>query len=80
MALAVSLGARNYVANLIGAHYLQQAFHVGERVRIGTTEGTILEITAVSLILETRDGRASIPAKIYNEEPIILLAPGRADG
>jgi small-conductance mechanosensitive channel len=80
VALAVSLGARTYVANLIGAHYLQQAFHVGERVRIGETEGTILEITAVSVVLETRDGRTNIPAKTYNEEPIVLLAPRSVDG
>ena len=80
VALAVSLGARTYVANLIGAHYLQQAFHVGERVRIGKTEGTILEITAVSVILETSDGRTSVPAKTYNEEPIVLLAPRSVDG
>lgn len=80
VALAVSLGARTYVANLIGAHYLQQAFHVGERVRIGETEGTILEITAVSVVLETRDGRTNIPAKTYNEAPIVLLAPRSVDG
>lgn len=73
VALAVSLGARNYVANLIGAHYLRHAFEPGQRVRIGSTEGTILELTAVSLVLETDQGRASIPAKVYNEETIVLL-------
>ncbi len=73
VALAVSLGARSYVANLIGAHYLRHAFEPGQRVRIGATEGTILELTAVSLVLETDHGRATIPAKIYNEETIVLL-------
>lgn len=73
VALAVSLGARSYVANLIGAHYLRHAFEPGQRVKIGATEGTILELTAVSLVLETDQGRATIPAKIYNEETIVLL-------
>lgn len=73
VALAVSLGARSYIANLIGAHYLRHAFEPGQRVRIGGTEGTILELTAVSLVLETDHGRATIPAKIYNEETIVLL-------
>ena len=73
VALAVSLGARSYVANLIGAHYLRHAFEPGQRVKIGETEGTILELTAVSLVLETDQGRATIPAKIYNEETIVLL-------
>lgn len=79
VALAVSLGARSYVANLIGAHYLRHAFEPGQRVRIGATEGTILELTAVSLVLETEQGRASIPAKVYNEETIVLLSPKDAD-
>ena len=78
VALAVSLGARSYVANLIGAHYLRHAFEPGQRVRIGATEGTILELTAVSLVLETDQGRATIPAKIYNEETIVLL-PAKGD-
>lgn len=77
IALAVSLGARAYVANLIGAHYLRQAFGIGQRVRIGDVEGTILELTAVSLVLETEEGRVSIPAKVYNEAPIVLVVPRR---
>jgi small-conductance mechanosensitive channel len=79
VALAVSLGARSYVANLIGAHYLRHAFEPGQRVRIGATEGTILELTAVSVVLETEQGRASIPAKVYNEEMIVLLSPRGGD-
>jgi len=79
VALAVSLGARAYVANLIGAHYLRQAFGVGQRVRIGEVEGTILELTTISVVLETDEGRVTIPGKVYNEEPIVLLT-ARRDG
>lgn len=79
VALAVSLGARTYVANLIGAHYVRQAFSVGQRVRIGAVEGAILELTAVSIVVETGEGRVSIPAKTYHEEPIVLLGPGITD-
>lgn len=79
VALALSLGARTYVANLIGAHYLRHAFEPGQRVRIGATEGTILELTAVSVVLETEQGRANIPAKVYNEETIVLLSAKGTD-
>ncbi|MGQ0749269.1 MAG: mechanosensitive ion channel family protein [Betaproteobacteria bacterium] len=79
IALAVSLGSRAYVANLIGAHHLRHAFGVGQRVRIGELEGTILELTAVSIVLETEQGRVNIPAKVYNEAPIVLLAPRSDD-
>lgn len=71
--LAVSLGARGYVSNLIGAHYLRQAFHVGERVRVAGFEGRILEVTPTALVLETGDGRVSLPGRIYHDEPIVLV-------
>jgi len=79
IALAVSLGSRAYVANLIGAHHLRQAFGIGQRVRIGELEGTILELTAVSIVLETEQGRVNVPAKVYNEAPIVLIAPKNSD-
>lgn len=79
VALAVSLGARTFVSNLIGAHYLRQAFGVGQHVRVGGFEGRIIELTAVSLVLETDEGRVTLPAKIYNEEPIVLLVARNRD-
>jgi small-conductance mechanosensitive channel len=36
VALAVGLGARDYVANLIGARYLRQAFAIGQVIRTAT--------------------------------------------
>ncbi len=72
VALALSLGARNYVANLIGGHHLRQAFSVGQTVRVAGIEGRILELTPVSMILETEEGRVTLPAKVFGEEPIVL--------
>jgi Conserved TM helix/Mechanosensitive ion channel len=74
--LAVSLGARSYVANLIGAHYLRQAFQVGQRVRVAGFEGRIIEVTPTALVLQTGDGRVSLPGRVYHDEPIVLLAAG----
>ncbi len=45
VALALSLGAREYVANLIGGHYLRQRYAVGQHVRVAGYEGRILELT-----------------------------------
>lgn len=80
VALALSLGARGYVANLIGGHYLRQSYSVGQQVRVAGYEGRILELTATSLVLETADGRASLPAKVFNEEPIVLVVSGARRG
>jgi hypothetical protein len=71
--IALSLGARVYVSNLIGAHYLRQAFEIGQRVRVAGFEGRILDVTATSLVLETTEGRVALPARLYNEEPILLI-------
>lgn len=80
LALAVGLGARDYVANLIGAHYMRQAFATGQTIRAGEFQGRILDITATSVVLETSEGRVSVPARIYNDRPIVVLAAARANG
>ncbi len=72
-ALAVSLASRSYVANLIGSHYLRQTYAIGQQVRVDGYEGKILEMSATSLVLETRDGRVSLPAKLFNDAAIVLL-------
>jgi len=77
--IAVSLGARGYVANLIGAHYLRQAFQVGQRVRVAGFEGRIVEVSATSLVLESKEGRVALPGRVYHDEPIVLLT-GNGDG
>jgi len=74
--IAVSLGARSYVANLIGAHYLRQAFQIGQRVRVSGFEGRIVDVSATSLVLETADGRVALPGRVYHDEPIVLLTGG----
>jgi len=73
-ALAVGLGARGFVANLIGAHHLRQAFAVGQTIRVAGHEGRILEVTSSTVVLETDDGRVTLPGRIYDEQPIALVA------
>lgn len=80
VALALSLGAREYVANLIGAHYLRQRYSVGQQVRVAGYEGRILELTDTAVILETTEGRASLPAKVFNEQAIVLVVSRVHDG
>lgn len=75
--LALSLGAREYVANLIGGHYLRQRYSIGQHVRIASHDGRILELTETAVVLDTRDGQVSIPAKVFNEQAIILIVSGK---
>jgi len=74
LSIAFSLGARVYVSNLIGAHYLSREYREGERVRVGGQEGVILGITSVAVILETPEGRLNVPARLFSEEATLLIA------
>lgn len=80
MALAVSLGSGPFVSNLIGAHHLRQRFRVGQRVRAGGYEGRIVELTAVSLVLDCPEGRVYLPASIFHESPVIAAPEDAGDG
>ncbi len=79
VALAVSLGSRNYVANLIGAHHMRQGFYINQTLRIAGHEGRLLDITAVSIVLDTSQGRVSLPGKLFNETPILVVMGGHED-
>lgn len=73
VALAVSFGARTFVANLISGHTVRQTYKLGQMVRIMGFEGRILDITPTVVVLETADGRVNLPAKVFSEEPAEVL-------
>ena len=73
VAIAFGLGSKNLVSNLIGARYLNKDYRVGETIRIGDTEGTIIELSPVAVILETSEGRMTIPAKTFSERSSLLI-------
>lgn len=78
IALSLSLGSRDYVANLIGGHQLRKTFEIGQRVQIAGFDGRILDLTPVAIVLDTQNGRVRLPAKLCNEQPIVLIEEGPA--
>lgn len=75
-ALAFGLGARTAVGNILASHYLQRIYKEGHTIRVDGMEGRIIRITPVSVILETQEGRASVPAKRFDEMISVLLKEG----
>lgn len=59
--LAFALGARRHVANLL-AHRELSRLAVGETIRVGDIEGTIVELHSTAVDVATAEGIASIPA------------------
>ncbi len=78
--IAFGLGARAYVSNLIGARTARQTLVAGVRVRIGDCEGEVLEITPTQIALDTVDGRALVPARMTEENGVLIVTRDVADG
>jgi hypothetical protein len=74
-ALSFGLGSRNAVANLIAAHYLNPVVRIGMMVKVGETQGTIVAVTPISVVVETREGRVIIPASQFSEATAVLKHP-----
>ncbi len=73
LAIAFGIGARRLVSNLLGVRYLNRNYQIGERIKIDEFEGTILEIASVSVVLDADQGRVTIPARLFSEQPSILV-------
>ena len=74
-ALAFGIGAGGAAGNLIAAHYVRRNYRVGQRVAVGAFEGEILEITSSAVVLDTEQGRATVPARLFDEQTSILRDP-----
>lgn len=72
-ALAFGLGGREWVANVLSAHYVERLYQVGQTIRVRDIEGRILRITETSVILECRDGEIALPAREFASAPSTLV-------
>jgi small-conductance mechanosensitive channel len=72
-ALAFGLGARTAVSNIVGSYYVSQNYRVGQTVRVGDFEGRIVRTTATAVILDNRGGQVLVPARLFTEQPSMLL-------
>ena len=67
-ALAFGLGAKHFVANIIGAQTIRHHYQLGQLIKIDGMEGYLLEVTPTIVILDTEQGRAFVPAKLFHEQ------------
>ena len=71
--LALAMAAKDTVANVFGGFtiFVDQPFHVGDRIRISGFDGTATEIGVRSTRLRTLDGRVvTIPNAEFADSPI----------
>lgn len=72
-ALAFGIGAADAVRNVMASHYARQAYRPGQRISFGNIEGEILELTQVAVIIETEQGEAWIPARLFLEQVAVTV-------
>lgn len=72
--IAFGFGSRDYVSNLISARTVRQSLSPGLLVRIGETEGEILEITQTHIAVDTENGRAMVPAHITEASGVMIIS------
>lgn len=66
-ALAFGLGAKDLIANVIGAQYTRKHCRIGEHMQIGAARGVIIEVSQTSIVLDSGNGRVVVPAKQFHE-------------
>ncbi|HEY5622318.1 MAG TPA: hypothetical protein VIV14_01060 [Gammaproteobacteria bacterium] len=77
MALAMALGTREHLANLIGARYLRKHYRVGDKIRVGSIEGRILQIVDGCVFVESDDGDISIPGVYFAQQSVCRIDDNR---
>lgn len=78
ISIAFGLGARDLVANLIGARYLRQRVDAGQLIKVGKVEGRVLELTPTTLVIQSSEGEVALPAKTYLDQGLTVI--GKDDG
>ena len=62
-ALALGLGSREIVGDLLSAFYARRTYAVGDTIKTKKIEGTIEAIDGISITVKTRDAKLVVPIK-----------------
>ena len=80
LALAVGLGARDAMSNVVARTYMTTRFHRGDRLEVGAHRGVVRAHASTALVLRTDDGDVNIPYSVLMREVTISDAANTADG
>lgn len=65
--LTFALGAKTLVANIIGAQQASKFIRLGDEISIAGIEGVVVEISGTMLVIESHQGRITVPANFFME-------------
>lgn len=70
IALAIGLGARAVVGDLMRMFYTRRQFEIGQRIKFKDIEGEIIALEDISMTLKTKSGKLIVPIKDITENQI----------
>jgi hypothetical protein len=63
-------------ANLIAARYVSSLLQIGQVIRVDGVQGPVVELTPTAVVVETDEGRVSVPASRFHEVSTSLISQG----
>lgn len=70
IAIAVGLGARAIVADLLRTYYVRRTYELGQHIKFNKVEGEIMAIDDIAMTLKTENGKLIVPIKDIVENQI----------
>lgn len=72
IALALGLGSREVVGDLLRTFYTRKIYEIGDKVTIGKLEGTVVGIDNISMIIKTKTGKVVVPIRKVVEKTVTV--------
>lgn len=72
LSLSFALGSGRYVENLLARRSFRD-FARGDRIKMGELEGVLLDFTATSVLVQTDEGVAVVPARVFADAVVVRL-------
>lgn len=73
--LALALGARPLLENIIACQQLQSTLRVGDRVSVDNVHGSVKGYTIASVVIDTGEHEVHIPARVFLESVFRRSSP-----
>lgn len=71
--LALGLGSRDVVQRLLFGFYSRKNFEIGQKIKIGKDEGTVISIDNICLVLQSENQRIIYPIKKIVNKKIQII-------
>ena len=72
-ALAFGLGSKELLQNMLSSLYSKRSIEIGDKVKIGEDEGTVLAINNINITLSTKRGKTLIPSQYFMKQKVEII-------